>query len=469
MAQLELLPGELTPDVDTLYTNFVNELVEDPALPTIEQLIKMFKICPINRLCIEVKALRGLAGFGKYSHPDNTPALLASGVYTTLTEWVNSNFQSMQGNLDEAVGKMFRQTFAIGYSVAEIINSPNVVGHDGEWRLGKIKVLNPCRYSFAGTDGEWDRIIYKSHNKGHYPIPREKLLHVYIPSLDDPENPLGDAQGARAYQYYKARLHALRNWNRQMVRNSKGMHIIKGDSNDTDHAKDSQGNTIYVNNTPKKEYILKKAVQTFSQAGDGDTVGLDKRMDHVHLPGMSGTGTDYNLAITRYTDDIFLAYGIPKTLFQEGSAVLGQAGLNYGHRLLFDTQIEAMVQIMRNQLVEQVVKPLLQANFGIKAQSEFGNFHSEKFLPPEMASTRVSNLMTAMLQGIVAGDDLDAINIVRRDCGLESLTLQEFDRRQKVRIAMQQQQQQQQESYATDEELAQPEEDNKTDEESSEQ
>ena len=172
-------------------------------------------------------------------------------------------------------------------------------------------------------------------------------------------------------------------------------------------------------------------------------------LEHFHTPGVGGLGADYNLALTRYTDDIMMAYGIPKTILQEGSATLGQAGLNYGHRLIFDTQIEGLVVQMRNQILEQIVRPLLQANFGIQEQDEFGGFASEKFLPPEMSATRVSNLMSAMLQGVIDTNDIEAVNVIRRDCGLEPLTKEEFDRRQVQKIL---QQQKVQPSYAIENE-----------------
>ncbi len=438
---IPILPGELSPNIDSLYWGTVQELSEDPQLPSVQDLLAMFKICPVNRICCELKSLRGVAGFGTYAHPDSRPVLIPSG-RTTLTEWVNSNFQTMTGNLEDAIGKMFRQAYGIGYSVGEIINSSNISGHQGEWRLSKIKILNPCRYSFAGREGEWDRIIYKSHQKSQYPIPREKLIHIYIPSLEEPENPLGDPQGARAYTFYKARMTALRSWNKQIIRNSKGLTILKGKSDDTVTVKDEEGNTVYKpDGTAKTKPALKDAVEKFVLAEDGDVVAIDKTTEHFHIPGVGGLGADYNLALTRYTDDIMLAYGIPKTILQEGSATLGQAGLNYGHRLIFDTQIEGLVVQMRNQIIEQIVRPLLQANFGIQEQDEFGGFTSEKFLPPEMSATRVSNIMSAMLQGVLDTTDIEGVNVIRRDCGLEPLTKEEFDRRQVQKLLQQQQQQ----------------------------
>lgn len=447
--QPDILPGQLAPELDQLYTDYVTELYENADLPSIIDLIKMFRFCPINRISVEFKAMRAVASFGKYVHPDKKSIITSSG-RQTLTQWVNSNFQTMQGNLSDAIAKMFRQACGLGYSVAEVIYSANIPGHQGEWRIWKINVLNPCRYRFAGIYGDWDRIIYRSTYKALYPIPRKKLIHIYIPSIDDPENPLGDGQGVRGYNYYLARKLALKNWNNQLAKGVKGQTVVKGDSNATvpktnrfgEIETDSQGNPIPIS-------AVKEAGKAFRDAKDGDVVAVDKSIEVQHFPGISGTGQDYNLALGRYTDDIFMAYGIPKTIFQEGSGNLGQAGLNAGHFQAIDTQIIGLIQIAKEQFIEQIVRDLLQANYGIKQQDDYGEFKQDSYLPPEQASMRITNLMSAMLQGIVQPSELEAVNRIREDCGLSRLSEEDFQIMQMNQILQQQQQ-----SYATEQESA---------------
>ena len=447
--QSTILPGQLAPELDRLYTSYVTEVYQDVELPSIVDLIKMFRLCPINRVSVEFLAMRSVNYFGKYAHPDQQPIITSSG-RVTLTNWVNSNFTTMRGNFNGTIAKMFRQACGIGYSVAEIIYSANIPGHQGEWRIWKINVLNPCRYTFAGLHGDWDRIIYRSSYKSLYPIPRRKLVHIYIPSIDDPENPLGDGQGVRGYNYYLARKLALKNWSNQLAKGVKGQTVVKADSNATvpktdifgNILKDSSGNSIPVS-------AVKAAGKAFNEAGDGDTIAIDKSTEVQHFPGISGTGADYNLALGRYTDDIFLAYGIPKTIFLEGSGALGQAGLNAGHNLTVDTQISGLVQIAKEQFIEQIVRDLLQANFGIQQQDDYGEFRPDTTLPPEQASMRITNLMSAMLQGIVSPQELQAVNRLREDIGLSVLTVDEFQQMQMQNLL---QQQAQQASYATEEE-----------------
>ena len=345
--------------------------------------------------------MRAIATFGKYKHPDKKAIVTSTG-YQTLTEWVNSNFRTMKSNLPAIIEKMFKQVFAFGHSTAEIVYSANIPGHYVEWRIWKIKVLNPCRYKFAGYSGDWDRIIYRSNYQAHYAIPRRKLLHIYLPSFDDPENPLGDAEGIRGYPYYKARKTTLRNWRDQLAKGVKGQTVVKADSNDTVPQTDIYGKKILDENGQTIPVsATKEATKAFARAKDGDVIGVDKSTEVQHIPGISGTGQDYNLALGRYNDDIFLAYGIPKTILGEGTGSLGQAGLNAGHRLIMDSQIGGIVQVAREQFIEQVTRNLLNANFGIKNQDDFGEFVDSGFLSPEQSGLRINNLMLAMLQSVV--------------------------------------------------------------------
>lgn len=445
--RLNILPGELAPDIDELYQNYVTELFEDAELPSIYDLIKMYRFCPINRICVEFKAMRAVEAFGKYAHPDKKTIITSSG-RQTLTDWMKSNFITMKGSLSDIIGKMFRQACGLGYSVAEIIYSANITGHQGEWRLWKIKVLNPFNYRFAGIYGDWDRIIYKSTFTAQYAIPRRKLVFIYLPSIEDPENPKGDGQGVRGYNYYLARKLALKNWNSQLAKGVKGLTVVKADSNATVPLTDVYGKFVLDgNNNPIPVSAVKEATKAFARAKDGDVVGVDKSTEVQHFPGISGTGADYNLALGRYTEDVFMAYGIPKTIFSEGSGALGQAGLNAGHRITLDTQMTGLIQIARDQFIEQIARDLLQANFGMSKQDDYGSFQSDRYLPPEQASMRITNIMSGMLQGIIPTNNLEAVNRVWQDCGLTPMTTEDFQV-----LQMQQLLQQQQQSYATEEE-----------------
>ena len=105
-----------------------------------------------------------------------------------------------------------------------------------------------------------------------------------------------------------------------------------------------------------------------------------------------------------------------------------------------------MIMIARDIIVEQVIQDLLGANFGIHKDDEYGSFSSSAYFPPEMAGTRISNIMSAMLQGIIPPNDLEAVNRIRLDCGLSKYTSDEF---KQLQIQQIEELQRQQESYAS--------------------
>ena len=118
---------------------------------------------------------------------------------------------------------------------------------------------------------------------------------------------------------------------------------------------------------------------------------------------------------------------------------MGQAGLNAGHRLIMDSQIGGIVQVAREQFIEQVTRNLLNANFGIKNQDDFGEFVDSGFLSPEQSGLRINNFMSAMLQSVVSISDLEAINRIRLDCGISALSAEEYNEMQMQALLAQQQ------------------------------
>lgn len=438
---MQILPFELAPDIDRVYEHFVQEIQNDPELPSADDLVQMYTYCPYNALSIRFLALRAANSLGEYTHSSEQLYRVKSGKQT-LTEWVKSNFQTMRGDLSQSIKKMLTQACCLGHSVAEVVYTSEMPGHKGEWRLSKLKVLDPNLYTFAGKNGEWDRIIYKSSRRGEYPIPRQKLIHLYFPSVREPENPIGLALGIRGYPYYKARTLTLKTWNKQIVRNLKGMTIIQGDSNDTVIAKDILGVPLYdTTGKPLTKPAVEEHVNKIAKAEDGAIIGLDKKFTYQHYPQTGNNSGDFNQFLIRCCDDIFMAYGIPKTIFGEGSAALGQAGLSYGHRLTLDIQIEDTILSARSQILEMIVRPLLSANFGLKEQDDFGSFDTDNFLPPEQSQMRANLISSGMLQGLIDPNDLEAINQYRKDCGLTPVSAEKYNEIQ-VRKMIEAQQQQ---------------------------
>lgn len=449
----QLLPGEIAPSLDDLYHEYVRELSEyNPEFPTIEDLERMWKWCPISPTCVEIKADRGLALMGKYQHSDKELHRTPTG-WMTITEWVESNWESMDGSIEDIWNVMFQQCIFFGRSVAEIIPTKEQEGFGKQWRLQGLKVLPPSKYEFAGFGGNWDRVIYKG-SEGPRPIPRSKLLHIYIPDIGNPLDPRGHGQGIRAFPFWKARSLAHKNRGLTLKRHATGTWLLKGDDEHTVTKVDSNGNPVRrIDGTLDTEPAIYKVVREVRKSEDGSVIGLSKKIDAQFFASTSagGMGQDFQVALDDYKANILWAFGIPKTLFDEGSATLGQAGLNYGHRLIFDTQISKLVTKLRNQMLEQVIKRLLVGNFGARYKANLGSFGHESFVAPEMKGTIVSNVTQATMSGLLDANDIEVQNVVRQACGVSTISAEEFDRKQVQKLlqeaeAKQQEQEQEQES-----------------------
>ncbi|NJN11681.1 MAG: hypothetical protein HC836_38200 [Richelia sp. RM2_1_2] len=429
--------AQLAPSLDELYTQFIQELPESGEKHSLNDLIKMLKVCPINRVAIEIKALRAITALGNYHHPDKNPYSTGSG-YKTVEEWVRGNFESMRGSLASAAGKLIRQAYALGFCCAEIVWEKKVDGIKPEWRLRDIVVLNPTRFTFAGKLGRVDRIIYKSSLEGEFAIPYSKLVHLYCPKIEEPSDPRGDAQASRAYPFYKARQVFFHQWTVAGQRQATGLLLIQAPSNDSVVILDSKGQPIKnPDGTVKTTNAVYAAVKAAKEVESGSIFGTDLKNKVTSIPGNAGENF-FNVALQHYQKMIFYCYGVPSTIFDDTQSGIGNAGINAGHRLILDNQIEAMIDHLRDELLEKVVRPLLVANFGRKFEQNLGEFKSEKFIDPGMAAARVSNLTMALSTGTLDANDLEAVNRLREDLGLSPFTRQQFDTQQLAKLLAQQ-------------------------------
>ncbi|MGL5075845.1 MAG: phage portal protein family protein [Waterburya sp.] len=435
MTDITLLPYQLAPSVDRADTRHVQELFYSAELPARSKLISAIERCPYNGIAIELKVLRSNISMGEYVHPSDKVFQTEFG-RKTITEWVRANFEAMVGSISDVQEQMFLQAYPLGCAVAEnVFKKVN-----GEAQLDRVIVLPADRYTFRGQEGEWDGIIYYPTFDSPLAIPRQKLLHIFVPRAKDPLDPWGYPTAARAYPYYEARRQASIKWNEKLARDAKGLMVVQGDSNETVAKRDSEGNILKnTNGSPKTEPYLDAIARKVKNYEDGDMWFLDHKIKTQHYAATSGMGADYNLARDSYAKDIFMAYGIPSTLLSEGSAALGQSGLNQGHRLIFDMTVERMVSKMRQEILDKIVKPLLVWNFGEKYAVDCGSFQVDRFVDPNQASIRTSTLMSAMLQGIIDPNDLEAVNRIREDCGLTGIDRTQWEEIQLQKAWMQQQ------------------------------
>jgi len=440
---ISLLPGELVETVSQLGYDWVTQLQWNINNITIEDLKKMSRDCEISSRAGKILSLRARSVFGDYNHADKkTYRLSWAGRSQTIQEWVRSNFQSMEGDLNEKIAMCFEQAVHFGHGVAEIVSTHKADGYPFEHRLDKLKVLPIDRYYFAGRQGEIDRIIYHPLSGGQRPIPIQKLLVIYNPRADEPEDLYGDCAIARAYPFYRLRRTLWKMVGVAGLNYSIGRTIYKVQSEKQVQLFDSDGKpSLNIDGTPKTGSAGRAVAAAVKNAAAGDPLILDKNVDTLPLTVPSGEGF-FNTILPLLTKQIWTCYGIPSTIMDDTNQGLGNSGLNQGHREVLDNQIAGMLMTSRSQTIEKIVRPLLDSNFGAVIK-DYGSFGEPKFLDPNLRSMRVSNLMQGVMQGLASPDDLDVVNVYREDIGLSPISSEDWELKQ-YQLAMLAQQQQQQ-------------------------
>lgn len=439
------LPGQLIPSLEDVIWEFVADIKKKGKYP-IKQLAEMIKADPICSAALTVKATRAIALIGSYKHSSEEVQNFPSGAYTP-TEFMRSCWNAMDGSLDDVILKMSEQSYGLGKSVAEIVFSTQMPGYQGELRIEKLNILEPDRVRFAGQKGKIDRVIYQS-SRGDIGIPYSKVIHIYNAPIDS-NDPNGDPQAAKAFPYWEAHKLIMREWAVAAERQATGLTIVKASSTENVPDVDSFGNTLKDElGNPKQISALAAAIKQLQDIKNGSIAGTDKNNDIIAVPQMGGEGF-FNLTTDKLDKYRWLAFGIPWTIFNEGSATLGQAGLNAGHRMIMDTQIEGIAQQFKDRLINNIVRPLLAWNFGIR--DDFGVFEPAQFLDPGQAGMRVSNLMTCLQTGVFNQADLEALNQLRKDLGLSTKKQEQFNEELIAKIMAQQEAQAKAEAQAQQE------------------
>ena len=132
------------------------------------------------------------------------------------------------------------------------------------------------------------------------------------------------------------------------------------------------------------------------------------------------TGENFFNTSLMYLDrQIMKSFGVSALTFDEGSGnALGNSGISQNHRSVLDSQIEAVVGQLRDKLIENVVRPLLVSNFGVKYSRNLGSFSMQPYSDPMLILQKGNFLMQAMSSGLIPSSDISAINALREFAGI---------------------------------------------------
>jgi hypothetical protein len=125
----------------------------------------------------------------------------------------------------------------------------------------------------------------------------------------------------------------------------------------------------------------------------------------------------WEFALKIVNEGISMSYNVPDSMFREGTGgVIGNAGLSQTHKSLMDSSVESVVQCMREELMNRVVKPLLVYKFG--SVKDFGEFTFTSEMSAVDQNARVSTILSAVASGIFPADSPEVQEEIRKALGI---------------------------------------------------
>lgn len=437
--------GSTTTQITRVTSDLVQEINFSDKKYKLDDYAELLENEEVINAILEVKILRAAASLGKYAHPKDE-----------ATQWILGNFSDMKGDLNNVVGRLATASY-FGFNAGEIVFNDKVPGYRNEWRLGGINVLDVLKTSFAGTRRGVTHIIDKSHpelgkvcldtNGNKYKkgwIPIAKCLHISTGSLGG--DPFGKALARRAMPYWKAKKILLSEWVVAGKNQSAGLLLGFTDSNDTvtllgpdgQPARRGDGSIATISAVQNMVKAIERLDETNFLITD-----LKNRLQWQPMSVDSG----FFQTVLQYIDrKLLLTQLAPSLTFDEGSGQFGNTSVAMVQKTMLDSQIASIVTQIKDQIIEKVVKPLLQWNFGYTSKDGWGDFEVDASGDPNSSAMKAQMLMGAMAQQIVPTSDPQAMNALRELLGLphqkESDMLEAVQKSVQLQVMQQQMMQQ---------------------------
>lgn len=411
------IEGQITSTVNRVTLDFLKEI--DNFETNLEEYIRMARNDSVVRSCIELKCLRAALLIGKYNHPDEQ-----------IQEWVRSNISGMITDFIQVVGRM-SSAMALGFSTAEIVFSNKVTGFPGEWRLKKINVLDQTRVTFDGQAGELKEVIYQEGDGRKLAIPYEKCFHIvhgFASNVGCFDEVYGDPESATAYKYYIAKKALLTELMIAAKQMAGGIVVGKADSNQSVQKLNLDGSVYNGVGGSVVENAVTSLARALQNLENNNVVVTDKNNEISTLSHPTAEAF-WQATLNFMNEQIMRAYSVPKLLFDEGSGSFGVNSLGKQQKTMLDAQIESVVNQIRKQFIDKVVKPLLVWNFGVT--KDFGEFQIDGVLDTETVTARLQNIISATSNNIIPNTSIHVRNITADLLGLpEASEREKFEEEQ---------------------------------------
>lgn len=302
--------------------------------------------------CLEFVSLAVVSKLGDYTHPDKD-----------IQDFIRANFEQLEGSFVDTCKSLMSFLWA-GYAVAEIVTE---VKDDRVW-LHSLPILPAENVRFKLDEdpgslnyGSLAEVIQNPQMVSEAHLPAEKCLIIrndYPGSAE--QSPYGLSRLKCILSIYAAKVEAEKNWAYALGR--YGSPILQYElENPAQKVKTSDGRIMTA---------FEQAQEQVNAAGELKGVVSFKGNNLQMIYPPAGIGEGFKKACDYYNRLIMRGLLIPSLLFDNGDT--GSYSLGQEHYKLFDVSLDAILSILTEAILEQLVRPLVDWNFG--EQDDYGAF-----------------------------------------------------------------------------------------------
>lgn len=395
----------LSPKVQGLVATWIGMIQQSDKNIT-SQYVEMLKDSPVASAANDLRTLLGVSVMGKYQHPDED-----------IQSFVQHSINQMEGSWSNVIAEMltfipFGRSFSeVSYTIKKRVAY-----------LDKIRTVDPRYYWFEGYSGNIHRVHYM-RNVNVY-IPYENGVHlINQPYLSLGGDPYGVAICRRAYPYWEL----MKVVNACMAiaseRQATKLLVAKTDTanNNVTMINPETGYpfTDPATGEPRffnQAYIMSKNLEDMKN----NSYAVIDIADDIFAIAHETDGSFFMNILGYLESMIMLSWLVPRTVTGTGAISSGDSNLNAGHRGILELVIKSQMEMVGDILVEQVIRPMIEFNFG--EQKDYGIFPI-KSQDNEDVISLLNIVNNCISTGAFALNDLAVINRMRELAGIAPLEM----------------------------------------------
>lgn len=400
------ITGALSHRLAHITSDAIQELTRGKRKHKLKDFEKVLGEDPTIKAAIALKRLRAMGSLGIYTNAN-----------ADRQNWIRNMISNLQnGTVEDVVGNATLAQY-YGFWSAEIVWRTDVPGYRGQWIVSEIIPHNPATTGLAGNRNGVTHVIDKSSSP-HRWIPINKCLLI-VNNETGSNNPYGTPTAEAAMPYIKAKQALMSSWLVAGKNQATGLLIGYANSNSSVTMLDRSGNPL---RRPDGSPMVISAVDSlgkkFDEIDNKNYIVTDKD-NQVSYQVLSVDSGFFQTALMYIDEAILLSQDLPSLTFKGGTGMpLGTATPAIQQAMQIDQKIRVLVQQIKDQIVEKIVRRCLNFNFGVTSKDGWGDFSIDSASDPNISAMKAQTLMQAMMSQIIPTTDAAARNLLRELLGL---------------------------------------------------